>query len=170
MKLSVLAGVLILGLICHAPAAPAMDKAPAKAPQEKTVAAKTERLNIVTADGKRHAFNVEIAADKETAMKGLMDRKSMPADHGMLFVFPGQYEAPRGFWMKNTYIPLDIIFIAKDGKVRNIGKGVPESLETVESDGPVMHVLELNGGTAEMLGIKAGDKVHHGVFGNALEP
>ncbi|MBU0858901.1 MAG: DUF192 domain-containing protein [Alphaproteobacteria bacterium] len=127
----------------------------------------TEKLSIMTAAGKRHDFNVEVVSERETMMQGLMFRSSMPADHGMLFAFPSEGE--RGFWMKNTYIPLDIVFIGADGKIQNIGYGKPESLETVRSTGPVLHVLELNAGTAEKLGFGPGDVVNHGAFGNPLE-
>jgi uncharacterized membrane protein (UPF0127 family) len=126
-----------------------------------------EPLAIVTAAGKRHDFMVEAVSAPADMAKGLMFRTEMPADQGMLFMFAG--EGPRSFWMKNTFIPLDIIFIDADGKIRNIGKGVPQSLQTVKSDGDVLHVLELNAGTAEKLGFGPGDTVHHGAFGNALE-
>lgn len=129
---------------------------------------RVEKLSIVTVDGKRHKFDVEIVSQRETMARGLMFRPSMNDNYGMLFVFAR--EGMRGFWMENTFIALDIIFVAPDGKIRNIGYGKPESKESVYSDGPVMHVLELNAGTAERLGIKPGDTVHHEAFGNALEP
>ena len=164
MKTVILSFALILSLVLPAMA---MDKPPqpsAPVAQQNRI----EPLSIVTVDGKRHKFDVEIVSERDTMAKGLMFRPAMNDNHGMLFVFPE--EGMRGFWMKNTYIPLDIVFIGKDAKIRNIGYGKPESLEGVSSDGPVLHVLELNAGTAERLGIKPGDTVHHAAFGNALEP
>src|SRR5690606_718557 len=72
----------------------------------------TQPLSIVTADGKTHDFQVELALTPAQQQRGLMNRREMAADHGMLFVFGD--EAPRSFWMKNTFIPLDIVFIRKD--------------------------------------------------------
>ena len=167
----ILMGLAIVWGILAAPAM-AMDKiaAPKAAAFEEATPGPTEKVTIVTKDGKRHDFNIEVVRDRDSVMKGLMFRTSMPADHGMLFVFPGAMEEQRAFWMKNTFIPLDIIFIAKDGTIRNIGQGVPQKLDSIPSDGPVMHVVELNAGTAEKLGIGPGDVVHHAVFGNPLEP
>lgn len=128
----------------------------------------TESLAIVSArNGKAHHFKVEIVNTPMAMMQGLMFRSQMPKDHGMLFVFGDV--APRAFWMKNTYIPLDIVFIAPDGRIRNVGYGKPESLDPVASEGPVLHVLELNAGTLKRLGLGAGDTVRHRAFGNALE-
>lgn len=123
-----------------------------------------EDLAIVSAaTGEERLFRVEIAATPEAQERGLMFRKSMPADHGMLFVFDRQM--PRSFWMKNTYIPLDILFIRADGTIHHIARNaVPLDETPVPSNGPVMHVLEINGGVAQMLGIREGDKVRHPVF------
>lgn len=126
----------------------------------------TEKLSVVTVGGVRHDFNVEVVSTPDKMMQGLMYRTSMPADHGMLFIFPTPGE--RGFWMKNTLIPLDIIFIDESGKILNVGHGEPHSLETVRSAGVALHVLELNAGTAQRLGFGAGDRVMHAAFGNAL--
>lgn len=157
---------IVLALFCAGGQAYAMGSA-----GEKTAAAEksasTELLVITTEDGKRHNFNVEAVSDPESLMKGLMFRTEMPVDHGMLFLFGS--EGPRSFWMKNTFIPLDIVFIDSEGKIRNIGHGKPRSLDSVQSDGDVLHVLELNAGTAEKLGFGPGDTVHHGALGNALE-
>lgn len=93
-----------------------------------------------------------------------MYRRRLAADAGMLFIF--EKPEPARFWMKNTYIPLDIIFIAPDGRISNIAeRTVPLSLETVASDGPVVAVLEVNGGTAARLGIRPGDRVIHPALG-----
>ena len=160
-----LALLLSLALPVRAGEGPADTAAPAAPVAQQN---RVEELSIVTAGGKRHKFNVEVVSERETLAQGLMFRREMKEDYGMLFVLPE--EGIRGFWMKNTYIPLDIVFVGKDAKIRNVGYGKPESLETVYSDGPVLHVIELNAGTAERLGIKPGDTVHHAAFGNALEP
>ena len=105
-----------------------------------------------------HHFTVEIAASEQEQMTGLMNRADLPRDRGMIFPFP----TPRiaSFWMKNTLIPLDIIFVRTDGTIANIAENtVPMSLEPVPSDGTVGSVLELAGGRSAELGIKAGDKV-----------
>lgn len=126
----------------------------------------TEILSITNAEGMRHDFNVEAVSEPQDMAYGLMNRTSMEPDHGMLFLF-GE-EGLRSFWMKNTLIPLDIIFIGTDGVIRNIGHGKPQDLTSIQSDGDVLHVLEINGGRAEELGIGPGSVVHHPVFGNAL--
>jgi uncharacterized membrane protein (UPF0127 family) len=105
-----------------------------------------------------HRFRVEVAASSEQQMKGLMFRTEMGADEGMIFPM----DPPRGaaFWMKNTVIPLDIIFVGPDGRITNIAaNAVPYSLDGLESTGLVKGVLELNGGRAAQLGIVAGDRV-----------
>ncbi len=121
-----------------------------------------DSLEIVTSTG-RHAFQIEIANNDATRERGLMDRRYMAADHGMLFEF--DREAPVAFWMKNTYIPLDMIFIAPSGVVTHIvSNAEPLSERVIPSGGPCIGVLELNGGTAASIGLKVGDKVHHPFF------
>ena len=121
-----------------------------------------EALQIVTATG-AHDFQVEIARDDASRARGLMDRRFMPADHGMLFEF--DREAPQTFWMKDTYIPLDMIFISRAGIVTNIvADAEPLSERTIPSGPPCMAVLELNGGVAAKIGLKVGDKVRHPFF------
>jgi uncharacterized protein len=121
-----------------------------------------EALEIVTATG-AHDFQVEIARDDASRARGLMDRRFMPADHGMLFEF--DREAPEAFWMKDTYIPLDMIFISKTGIVTNIvANAEPLSERAIPSGPPCMAVLELNGGAAAKIGLKVGDKVRHLFF------
>jgi uncharacterized membrane protein (UPF0127 family) len=120
-------------------------------------------LTIVGASG-RHHFDVEMALTPEQMSQGLMYRRSMAADAGMLFDYVTPQ--PASFWMKNTLIPLDMIFIAADGKIVNIReRAVPQSLDPVPSKGPVRAVLEVNGGIAAKLGIKPGDQVLHPIFG-----
>jgi uncharacterized membrane protein (UPF0127 family) len=100
-------------------------------------------------------FNLEVADTIPTQEKGLMRRDSMPADHGMIFVFPDA--ANRGFYMRNTRFPLDIIFAGADGKVISIKQMKPYDLTTIYSDGPAKWAIELNAGTTQTTGIKVGD-------------
>jgi uncharacterized protein len=121
-----------------------------------------EALEIKTSTG-RHAFQVEIAKDDATRERGLMDRRYMAANRGMLFEF--DRDAPVSFWMKNTYIPLDMIFIAPSGVVTRIAANAePLSERVIPSGDPCAAVLELNGGTASAIGLKVGDKVRHPFF------
>ena len=111
-------------------------------------------------------FVVEIAADNASRMKGLMFRKEMPPDSGMLFEFPDDHF--RSFWMKNTILPLDMLFIRADGKISSIAENTkPYSLDVVTSREPVRAVLEINAGRSAALGITAGEKVHSAFFGQA---
>jgi uncharacterized protein len=111
-----------------------------------------------------HMFAVELAATPEQQAKGLMFRRELPEGQGMLFDF--QKEQPASFWMKNTYISLDMIFIRADGRILRIAENtVPLSEALVPSGGPVRAVLEVIGGTARKLGIAAGDRVAHPIFG-----
>lgn len=120
----------------------------------------TQPLTIVTKDGKSHAFTVELAITPRQREQGLMHRREMAADRGMLFAFG---ETRQVFmWMKNTFLPLDMLFIAKDGKVRAIKENAePHSETIIDSQGPIDYVLELNGGTAKRLGIRAGSRVQN---------
>jgi uncharacterized membrane protein (UPF0127 family) len=118
-------------------------------------------ITIATAHGPVH-FLVEIADTEEKRELGLMYRFSMPADSGMLFLFGTPQ--PVKFWMKNTLIPLDMLFIAANGRIANIAeRAVPLSEATIPSSGPVVSVVEVNGGTAHRLGIQAGDLVEGAV-------
>ena len=125
----------------------------------------TKQLTIIARDGKSHLFHIELALTPQQQAQGLMGRTEMAEDAGMLFLFPAEGE--RGFWMKNTLIPLDMIFIKKDGTIHHVHDSAkPNDLTSVKSNGPVLAVLELNGGVAKKLGIVAGDKVKHPFFGN----
>jgi len=122
-----------------------------------------EKLVIVTKDGTRHDFNVEMALSPEQQTVGLMFRTAIPADGGMLF----DWGAPRdsAMWMRNTVSSLDMLFINADGTIRRVVENtVPESLATIDSRGPVRATLELAAGTARRLDIHAGDKVEQRVF------
>ena len=112
----------------------------------------------IESKGKRHPFRVEVARSDAEWSKGLMFRTAMGANEGMIFV--GRPPQQASFWMKNTVIPLDIVFVGPDKRILNIGaNAVPYSLDPVPSIGPVIAVLELNGGRAAQLGIGPGDKV-----------
>lgn len=126
---------------------------------------KTEPLTVVSADGKSHVFTVEIAVTQEEQVKGLMNRKGMAEDKGMLFVFDTMDY--RAFWMKDTLIPLDMLFIDDNGKIIKIHENAkPEDLTSIPSGGPVLAVLELAGGVAQKQGLKVGDTVKYKTFGN----
>jgi uncharacterized protein len=113
-----------------------------------------------------HEFSVELALNNRQQMQGLMFRQRMASNEGMLFVYRRQ--EPVAMWMKNTFIPLDMLFIARDGTVRRIAeRTVPMSEEIIPSGGPVSAVLELNAGTASRLGLKPGDKVFSKALGTA---
>ncbi len=110
-----------------------------------------------------HVFSVEIADTEAQREKGLMFRKKLPEGQGMLFDF--HQEEPVSFWMKNTYIPLDMIFIRGDGHILRIAENAtPLSEQIIPSGGPVLAVLEVIGGTARKLGIAPGDLVAHPIF------
>ena len=111
-------------------------------------------------------FTVEVATDKTSQERGLMFRKHLPANAGMLFDFHKPVTV--NFWMKNTVLPLDIIFIRADGTISTIhARAVPHSEIDMPSAEPVRAVLEINGGLAEALGIEPGDRVRNPIFANA---
>jgi uncharacterized protein len=110
-------------------------------------------------------FDIQMATTEPQREHGLMYRKQLGAYEGMLFDF--FQEQPVTFWMKNTLIPLDMVFIAGDGTIKHIhANATPMSTDTIPSEAPVRGVLEINGGTARLLGIKPGDKVKHAIFGS----
>lgn len=122
-------------------------------------------LSVETADGAAHEFQVYLARTPQQHARGLMYVAELPADQGMLFDYP----SPRWvtMWMKNTLIPLDMLFIRADGVIANIAqRTVPGSLAVINSEGRARAVLELNGGTAARLGIRPGDRVRHAIFGD----
>jgi uncharacterized membrane protein (UPF0127 family) len=129
-------------------------------------AASSDKLEIVTASGQHRVFNVEVVSRPEERERGLMYRQSLAPDAGMLFDF--QHDEPVSMWMKNTFIPLDMLFITADGTVVKVAANtVPQSLETIPSERPVRAVLEIKGGEAARQGIAAGDHVLYPVFKNA---
>ena len=125
-------------------------------------AAEKSVLEIVTKTGV-HSFSVEVVDNDADRAKGLMHRRSLPEGTGMLFDFHREQDV--SFWMQNTYIPLDMIFIRADGRIHRIAENtVPLSLEQVPSRGPVRGVLEVIAGTSRKLGIAPGDRVAHPIF------
>jgi uncharacterized membrane protein (UPF0127 family) len=117
----------------------------------------TEELTITTEKGTQR-FSVEVAVTDVQKAKGLMFRERMALNQGMLFLFPAA-EA-RKFWMKNTPLSLDIIFIDETGRIIHIAEGTtPFSEKTISSQGPAQYVLEVLAGTSRRLGIKPGDQV-----------
>jgi uncharacterized membrane protein (UPF0127 family) len=118
---------------------------------------------LIESGGERHHFEVELAETRAQMMHGLMFRTDLADDAGMLFSYPRPQ--PVAMWMKNTLIPLDMLFIDKDGAIIRIARWtVPLSLESIPSGGPVRAVLELKGGITERLGIEVGDRVIHPYF------
>lgn len=125
--------------------------------------AEFQPLEIITKSGVQ-VFSVEYAKTDDERAKGLMFRKELAEGAGMLFDFSP--EQPVAMWMKNTYVSLDMIFIAGDGRIIRIAENtVPESLATIASGGPAKGVLEVVAGTAKKLGIRPGDRVAHPLFG-----
>ena len=125
----------------------------------------TSELTIVSSTG-RHQFKVEIAETQAQMTQGLMFRRSLAPDAGMLF----DYKAPTvaTMWMRNTLIPLDMLFVDGQGRIVNIHqRAVPQSLDIIAAAAPVRAVIELNGGTVARLGIAPGDQVQHPIFGDS---
>jgi uncharacterized membrane protein (UPF0127 family) len=121
-----------------------------------------QTIEIATKSGV-HVFTVEIVDNDADRAKGLMYRKELPEGQGMLFDFHRDQEV--SFWMQNTYIPLDMIFIRGDGRISHIAENTePLSTRLIPSNGPVRAVLEVIGGTSRKLGIAAGDRVASPIF------
>ena len=129
---------------------------------EKKGEAEYSELSIISAK-QNHTFKVEVAITEAQRAKGLMFRQTMAQGNGMLFLFDKIQMVI--MWMKNTYIPLDIIFIDQNNQIIHIAKStVPESLEYISSKTKVKSVLELNAGVTDRLNIQIGDKVSHTVL------
>ena len=125
-------------------------------------AAPLEKVTIMTASGQK-SFDVEVMRTESEREKGLMFRNYLPADRGMLFDFGAEREV--FMWMKDTPLPLDMVFIRKNGLIARIAANTePYSLTALSSGEPVIAVLEINAGITEKLGIRAGDKVIHPLF------
>jgi len=140
---------------CNAPAAP-------PEPQLQRSQAGLQLVPLtIRSGGELHHFTVEVAGTPEEQAQGLMYRESLAPDRGM--IFPHEQPRPASFWMKNTLIPLDIIFVRPDGTIARIAaNATPLSLTPIPSLEPVSAVLEIAGGRAAELGIQAGDRVEWG--------
>ena len=129
-------------------------------------ALRKDRITIVTSSGKQHSFLVEMAIDPREQSIGLMFRPTVGDREGMLFDWGSPRES--SMWMRNTLAPLDMLFIAADGRIHRIAeRTVPLSLTPIDSRGPVRATLELQGGITEKLDIRVGDRVLHRIFGSA---
>lgn len=129
-----------------------------EAPLERSPAGLDQVPLTITSSNGEHRFTVEVARTPEEQAQGLMNRNSVPPDRGMIFPYDPPVQV--SFWMKNTLVPLDMIFIGADGKIGRIAANTtPMSLDPVASIDPVSAVLEVAGGRAAELGIKPGDKV-----------
>jgi hypothetical protein len=125
-----------------------------------------EKLTIVTHDGKQHVFNVEMALTPAQQTVGEMFRTSVPEDGGMLFDWGFAHESQ--MWMRNTLVPLDMVFINADGTIRAIAENTtPRSLAPIDSRGPVLATMELAAGVTAKLDIRVGDKVQQKIFHEA---
>jgi uncharacterized protein len=143
-----------LVILCASPAALAMDALPLQG--------NLERLEIVTATG-TYEFTVEVMRSGPQRERGLMFRRFLPQERGMLFGFAT--ERPVMMWMKNTYLPLDMIFIGRAGKVVGLAENTePLSEKIIPSGAPAYGVLEVNAGTAARIDLRIGDSVRHPLF------
>jgi uncharacterized membrane protein (UPF0127 family) len=131
---------------------------------ERAPALPVVHVKLDTRSGPR-LFTVELASNFESQQHGLMNRRQLAPDGGMLFDF--RRDASQSFWMKDTYLPLDMLFIRSDGTISSIvPNAVPLSTTPIRSAEPVRAVLEINGGKAIELGIASGDQVHAAIFHN----
>jgi uncharacterized membrane protein (UPF0127 family) len=122
-------------------------------------------LQIATPDARLHKFKVWVADDAARRARGLMFVEHLDEDSGMLFIYP--QVQPISMWMKNTHIPLDMLFVGADGRVEHVVENTtPMSLESIESKAAVRGVIELNGGVAARLKIRPGARVIHPAFAN----
>lgn len=125
---------------------------------KKGVEPTVPRVVVETAAGARHAVRVEVARTEPERRRGLMDRSSLPDDAGMLFLF--DETAEQAFWMKDTLLPLDMIFLDDEGRVVGIVESAaPRTLTSRSVGAPSRYVLEVNGGWSRARGVKAGDRV-----------
>lgn len=158
-RLRVLAGVAMLAAVIVAAPQPSLGQNDGGAVQQPMLLPVDDTpLTVVTKSGER-GFSIEIADDAAKRSAGLMHRQTMPDDRGMLFIF--EETRPLTFWMKNTPMPLDLVFIAEDGRIVSILPGEPYSMAIIASGASARYVLELKAGTAEREGIAEGDLVSH---------
>lgn len=117
---------------------------------------------VIETDGESVSFTVEIADSEDERSRGLMFRRDLPTDRGMLFVF--EETARRGFWMQNTPLPLDLLFVAESGRIVAIRQGKPLSEEIIAPIYPIRFVLELHEGTARKNNIRIGSRMRHRII------
>jgi len=156
------AAVVLVSVALAAAPAQAWQARPKSAAVAATPSSKLDTVEILTSRG-RVRFTVELAVTKAEQARGLMFRKSLAPDRGMLFPYDPPQRA--AFWMKNTLIPLDIVYIAPDGRVLSIARNaVPHDETPLPSGGIIRGVLEIPGGRAAQLGILPGDRVFNKIF------
>lgn len=126
--------------------------------QPAPTAANVQMLPTVRVELAGRPFTLEVADEPAEMQRGLMFRQSMPRDHGMLFVY--EREAMYAFWMKNTYIPLDIVFLDASGRIVTIKQMKPLDLTSTPTDRPAKYAIELNEGVAKEIGLKIGDVIN----------
>ena len=124
---------------------------------------------LLNTDSGPHSFSIELATTDQQRILGLMYRRALAADAGMLFLY--DRPQPAAMWMKNTFISLDMIFIGPDGRVHRIEAHTePFSTEVISSEGDVRGILEVNAGTADAIGLKVGDEVIYPGLGTTPAP
>lgn len=150
---------MLLGSIAQGADAPGNQAAaPEFTARDLDQAFRRSTLQIATPDARLHRFNSWVADDDQRRQRGLMFIRQLRPDDSMLFIYP--QPQPVTMWMKNTYVPLDMLFVAADGKVIKVVQNTePLSLKTIESGGIVLGVVELPAGTAARLKIAAGAQV-----------
>jgi uncharacterized membrane protein (UPF0127 family) len=156
MTISIRAGFAALFLAFLAPVLIASPQAFAKT---QAMMLPVDATPLVAETGDKPSFSIEIADDESERARGLMFREDMPADRGMLFVF--ERTGGVGFWMKNTPMPLDLVFIGEDGRIVDVLPGEPFSIAPISPRKPVRFVLELKRGTASAKGLTAGVLLRH---------
>jgi len=153
-----IAALLAAFLLAGCRAEPASNAAEAPAAARTSPAGLDLVLLTIDSGGRRHAFTVEVARTAEQQEHGLMERRALAPDAGMLFPFDPP--RPASFWMRNTLIPLDMLFVRPDGTIARVAAdAVPMSETPIAVEEPMTAVLELRGGRAAELGIHAGDRV-----------
>lgn len=153
VKIKILGGAVIAALLLFGPSLPEAARAGALEKQA---------LTFVTSAG-NHTITVEVADSDQERSTGLMFRRSLGDNEGMIFLYPHEQEIT--MWMRNTYIPLDMIFVRKTGVIHRIEKDTePFSERIIPSNGEVLAVIEMKGGSAARLGLKSGDKVDYPAF------
>lgn len=156
-----LAAAFLIAMIGLGPVAP-VAAPPALAQTQPQPPGGLQPLDFMTASGPHH-FSVEVMETDAQRERGLMFRRYLPPDRGMLFDF--KTEQPVMMWMKNTYLPLDMVFVSRGGIVTSIAKDAePLSERIIPSGGPVYAVVELNAGTADKIDLQPGDHVVQALF------